>query len=207
MRGDGFEERKRKKKNVNDGRRGGCGVSKRGWPRDGGKKGGAGLGLACGYIYASSTAGLFYFMNRNISRDNWTRGAVTAKLSAYGGRAYRVPPCHTIPNRTTPRRYHHCHHHARTSARTNEKKTHARTHVPSDTMRATEGRRRRRRTPHQYTRTRDECGATASHCSSGGGGGMQKSFFSLAETVVSRNPPPRGYRMCIRGCTCVRGDP
>lgn len=28
-----------------------------------------------GYMYASSTAGLFYFMNRNISRDNWTRGA------------------------------------------------------------------------------------------------------------------------------------
>lgn len=54
---------------------------------------------ACGYIYASSTAGLFYFMNRNISRDNWTRGAVTAKLSAYGGRAYRVPPYQTIPHR------------------------------------------------------------------------------------------------------------
>lgn len=152
------------------------------------EKGRGGLGLACGYIYASSTAGLFYFMNRNISRDNWTRGAVTAKLSAYGGRAYRVPPCHTIPNRTTPRRYHHCHHHARTSARTNEKKTHARTHVPSDTMRATEGRRRRRRrTPHQYTRTRDECGATASHCSSGGGGHAEIFLFSRRDSGLAKS--------------------
>lgn len=57
---------------------------------------------AGGYIYASSTAGLFYFMNRNISRDNWTRGAVTAKLSAYGDRAYRVPPYETIRNHTIP---------------------------------------------------------------------------------------------------------
>lgn len=61
-----------------------------GWTR-GGKKNvrGRKVRLAgCGCIYASSTAGLFYFMNRNISRDNWTRGAATAKLSAYGGRAY-----------------------------------------------------------------------------------------------------------------------
>lgn len=42
-------------------------------------------------------------MNRNISRDNWTRGAATAKLSAYGGRAY-----YTIaePYRVASHRYH-----------------------------------------------------------------------------------------------------
>lgn len=43
-------------------------------------------------------------MNRNISRDNWTRGAVTAKLSAYGGHAYRVPH-HTKPYHTAYHRY------------------------------------------------------------------------------------------------------
>lgn len=47
-------------------------------------------------MYASSTAGLFYFMNRNISRDNWTRGAATTKLSAYG--AVCLP--RAIPYRT-----------------------------------------------------------------------------------------------------------
>lgn len=76
-----------------------------GWTR-GGKKNvrGRKVRLAgCGCIYASSTAGLFYFMNRNISRDNWTRGAATAKLSAYGGRAY-----YTIaePYRVASHRYH-----------------------------------------------------------------------------------------------------
>lgn len=49
-------------------------------------------------MYASSTAGLFYFMNRNISRDNWTRGAATTKLSAYG--AVCLP--RAIPYRTVP---------------------------------------------------------------------------------------------------------
>lgn len=190
MRGDGFEERKRKKKNVNDGRRGGCGVSKRGWPRDGGKKGGAGLGLACGYIYASSTAGLFYFMNRNISRDNWTRGAVTAKLSAYGGRAYRVPPCHTIPNRTTPRRYHHCHHHARTSARTNEKKTHARTHVPSDTMRATEREEEEEEdaSPIHSNAGRMRCNSVALFLGGGGGGHAEIFLFSRRDSGLAKSP-------------------
>lgn len=58
---------------------------------EGGEGGGLGQLAAGGYMYASSTAGLFYFMNRNISRDNCTRGAATTKLSAYTGpRAYRV---------------------------------------------------------------------------------------------------------------------
>jgi hypothetical protein len=47
-------------------------------------------------MYASSTAGLFYFMNRNILRDNWTRGAATTKLSAYGGPVC-LPRATTIP--------------------------------------------------------------------------------------------------------------
>lgn len=60
---------------------------------------------AGGYIYASSTAGLFYFMNRNISRDNWTRGAVTAKLSAYGAvltACHHTKPYHTAHHRCRP---------------------------------------------------------------------------------------------------------
>lgn len=54
---------------------------------------------ACGCISASSTAGPFYFMNRNISRDNWTRGAATAKLRA------RTTPRRvaTVPARTRAR--------------------------------------------------------------------------------------------------------
>jgi len=47
-----------------------------------------------GYMYASSTAGLFYFMNRNISRDNWTRGARPPLNCLHTWPcAYRV--CHT----------------------------------------------------------------------------------------------------------------
>lgn len=151
------------------------------------EKGRGGLGLACGYIYASSTAGLFYFMNRNISRDNWTRGAVTAKLSAYGGRAYRVPPCHTIPNRTTPRRYHHCHHHARTSARTNEKKTHARTHVPSDTMRATEREEEEEEdaSPIHSNAGRMRCNSVALFL---GGGHAEIFLFSRRDSGLAKSP-------------------
>lgn len=58
-------------------------------------------------MYASSTAGLFYFMNSNISRDNWTRGAATTKLSAYGAVCLpRAIPYRTVSYRIV-RTYHH----------------------------------------------------------------------------------------------------
>jgi len=67
-------------------------------------------------MYASSTAGLFYFMNRNISRDNWTRGARPPLNCLHTWPcAYRV--CHTPYPVYIRRTHHYPRHHHRVASR------------------------------------------------------------------------------------------